>query len=300
MDLLDPYKKYLEEKSIVPYLSIKDLIIYIKKFITDGRALVISAYPAMGKTYFTETINEKYKMRILDSDSSFFKWNYDNKGNKLDTVNPAWPFNYIEHIKSRLLSEDLIFVSSHEEVRKALCVSDIDYYTFVPDFDSQSEIFKRMRDRGNSEEFIKTRRNNFANDITISMKLFNYDDRVITCYYDRPYKDHHLKSACFDTGNYIVSGLLQIINKGCDYDIIVKLKGNLTISSDYIDRYNSNITNAYKHNEKVTNDTYHRDLSIISSFASTPNLDHAPIIESTDNVYHESEEEAWFKRHTNN
>ena len=163
MDLLDPYKKYLEENSIVPYLSIKDLIIYIKKFITDGRALIISAYPAMGKTYFTETINEKYKMKILDSDSSFFKWNYDYNGNKLDTVNRTWPDNYIDYIKSHLLTHDIIFVSSHEEVRKALCLCDIDYYTFVPDYEYREEIFKRMKKRCNTEEFIKTRRDNFAN-----------------------------------------------------------------------------------------------------------------------------------------
>lgn len=296
MDLLDPYKKYLEEKSIVPYLSIKDLIIYIKKFITNGRALVISAYPAMGKTYFTETINEKYKMRIIDSDSSFFKWNYDHKGNKLDTVNPSWPNNYVDYIKSHLLTSDVIFVSSHEEVRKLLCLCDIDYYSFIPDYKYREKIFRRMKDRGSSEEFIKTRKDNFANDITISMKLFNYDDHVITCYYDRPYKDHHLKSACFDTGNFIVSGLLQIINKGCDYDIIVKLKGDITISSDYLSRQTGQ--GAYKKNENITN-VYHRDLSIFSSFTSIPKPDTSSIIESTDNVYHESEEEAWFKRHTN-
>lgn len=120
---------------------------------------VISAFPACGKsTYFKNYSyysNEKYKDKILDSDSSLFSWLYDENGNKTDVRNLDFPNNYIQHIKEHLNKENIIFVSSHKSVRDALKANKIKYYLIYPEKSMKEEWMKRFRDRGNSEEFIK-------------------------------------------------------------------------------------------------------------------------------------------------
>ena len=75
-------------------------------------AIIISAYPACGKTtYFNK--HSKYAKgkgtrKILDSDSSKFSWVYDEDGNKTDERDPNFPNNYIEHIKENILDADLV------------------------------------------------------------------------------------------------------------------------------------------------------------------------------------------------
>ena len=87
-------------------------------------AIVICAFPGCGKSvyYSLNSIYEGHKngKKILDSDSSLFSWIYDNDGNKTSKRNPEFPGNYIQHIKNNLNSQDIIFVSSHILVRKAL------------------------------------------------------------------------------------------------------------------------------------------------------------------------------------
>lgn len=47
-----------------------------------NKVLIIAAFPAMGKTCFTEH-NSRYTKQILDSDSSLFSWSYNRKGDKI-------------------------------------------------------------------------------------------------------------------------------------------------------------------------------------------------------------------------
>ena len=114
---------------------------------------VIAAFPACGKTYCFNR-NEDYI--ILDSDSSKFSWMYRKrtkeelddarkeweatphlmtttsyintiKDQEIKVRNPEFPKNYIEHIKENIGKVDYIFVSTHEEVRKALTDAGIEF-----------------------------------------------------------------------------------------------------------------------------------------------------------------------------
>lgn len=135
------------------------------------KAKVISAFPASGKsTYYREwscysndnvwyggtrhNSNELCGDKILDSDSSQFSWIKDENGNNTDVRNPDFPSNYIQHIKDHLETEDVIFVSSHDNVRKALEENNIDYYLVYPDKSLLDEWVYRMKNRGNNEKFI--------------------------------------------------------------------------------------------------------------------------------------------------
>ncbi len=125
------------------------------------RTVVVSAFPCCGKTYAFENYQNKYSM--LDSDSSKFSWTYeaekDENGNILRGIkrvrNPNFPKNYIEHIKENIGKVDIIFVSSHLQVREEMEKAGIRYCTVYPKKEMLNEWVGRMYRRGNDESFIR-------------------------------------------------------------------------------------------------------------------------------------------------
>lgn len=117
---------------------------------------IISAFPACGKTYTFEKLNENgYK--ILDSDSSKFSWCYDYDPAISDRIekyrNPEFPKNYIQHIKENIGKADYIFVSSHKEVRDALIENNIHFTLVYPDRSMKAEWIGRCFLRGSGKKF---------------------------------------------------------------------------------------------------------------------------------------------------
>ena len=101
---------------------------------------IISAFPGTGKTYLKE--NNK-RLTIWDSDSSHF------------SKSPEFPQNYIDYIKLGIkLEVDLILVSTHEVVRKALFDNNLEFITIVPEMDQKDDYIERYKRRGSSKEFI--------------------------------------------------------------------------------------------------------------------------------------------------
>jgi len=116
--------------------------------------VVISAFPACGKSYMFKNYNGK-PYTMLDSDSSEFSWIKDENGKNTKERNPEFPENYIKHIKDNIGKIDVIFVSSHEIVRKALSDNKINFFMVYPEKSMQEEWIRRFRERGNDENFIK-------------------------------------------------------------------------------------------------------------------------------------------------
>lgn len=112
---------------------------------------VVSGFPAVGKTWLVQNIKDKI---ILDSDSSQFSWIKDENGNNTKERNPNFPQNYIDHIKENFDKADLILVSSHSIVRKALKDNNIHYTIVYPDVTLKEEYLDRYRNRGNDIGFI--------------------------------------------------------------------------------------------------------------------------------------------------
>lgn len=144
--------------------------------------IVISAFPASGKTYATEHCGEWYK--ILDLDTSDFthirrkrteseleemKQEWERVPHKLSgdgyvekhkdeiiTVpNTDFPQNYIECIKENIGKYDVIFVSSYLKVRQAMQDAGIVYCTVYPNEDMLNEWIGRMYMRGDSMLYIE-------------------------------------------------------------------------------------------------------------------------------------------------
>lgn len=122
---------------------------------------VISAFPGCGKSYCFKNYQDKFSM--LDSDSSEFSWIKDNEGNNTKERNPNFPNNYINHIKENIGKVDIIFVSSHDVVRKALHENNIRVVIVYPNKDMKNDFIDRYKQRGNNESFIKFIYDNWDN-----------------------------------------------------------------------------------------------------------------------------------------
>ena len=107
---------------------------------------IISAFPGCGKTYATRMFGDKVK--IMDSDSSTF----DKSG---------FPENYVKHIEDCIGKCDILFVSSHYEVRELLDKLKLQYTLFYPSVERRDEFLTNYVARRSSPELIKKIDHNF-------------------------------------------------------------------------------------------------------------------------------------------
>ncbi len=114
---------------------------------------VISAFPGTGKSYIYKHQKE-LGITCIDSDSSYFHWTVNTPRTKIK--NPNFPTNYIDHIKENLGKYDIIFISSHEDVRREVAKAGIEYTVVYPTESLKNEYIGRYYNRGNSDDFIKT------------------------------------------------------------------------------------------------------------------------------------------------
>lgn len=126
------------------------------------KTTIISGFPGVGKTEFFKKQKQNDRT-CLDSDSSNFSWIKDKDGNNTKERNPEFPTNYINHIKENIGKVDIIFISSHEVVRRAMENSNIKYVLVYPEIEAKEEYIKRYRNRGNDENFINFISDNWDN-----------------------------------------------------------------------------------------------------------------------------------------
>lgn len=100
---------------------------------------VISAFPGCGKTTAYERLKGKYD--IIDLESSFFDKN-------------DFPQNYVNAIKDNIGKVDVIFISSHDKVRKQLQEEGIEYILYYPSIERKDEMISLYKGRGNDGVFI--------------------------------------------------------------------------------------------------------------------------------------------------
>lgn len=120
----------------------------------NKKTIIISAFPACGKTHMFESGYENSV--ILDSDSSKYSWLDDGV-----TRNPNFIDDYINHIKSNIGKVDYILVSSHIDVRNALEKNNLCWAYVVPSKGMLNEWVGRCYRRGNKAVFIDLLINNW-------------------------------------------------------------------------------------------------------------------------------------------
>ena len=168
------------------------------------RTAIISAFPGCGKSYFYNKYNGEIRAgrtpwKILDSDSSEFSWIKDENGCNTKERNPNFPNNYIQHIKDNIGKVDIIFVSSHKEVRKALKDNEINFFLFFPEKSLKEDFIQRYIKRGNNESFVNfiyDNWDNFIDEMEGENDKFCLIDHLTK---DCPYINLHMVDLCLDT-----------------------------------------------------------------------------------------------------
>lgn len=127
-------------------------------------SIIISAFPSMGKSM----LYKENRISYSDSDSSKFSKKH-------------FPDNYIKHIKRKMKEKDLIFVSSHIEVRDALVKEKIPFIYVIPTIDRKEEFLNNYKERGNTKEFIEKVNINWERWLQIS--VLNNEYPVYVCKY---------------------------------------------------------------------------------------------------------------------
>lgn len=121
---------------------------------------IVSGFPAIGKSFTAKL----YPSAVRDLESSVFHWNLHTNGTK--ELNPDWPLNYIETIKALEKSGmyQIVFVSSHEEIRKLMAEYDIKYTNIFPqDNDADKKfILSRMVARKSPDDLIWNIQENYS------------------------------------------------------------------------------------------------------------------------------------------
>lgn len=127
-----------------------------------AKTVLVAAFPGCGKTYCVNNEEFKSKYKMLDSDSSKFSNVFFSDGHT--ERNPSFPQNYIDHINAKMGGYDIIFISTHEIVRKELEKNNIPYVLVFPDdtVENKNEFIRRYKERGNEENFIKLLENNWS------------------------------------------------------------------------------------------------------------------------------------------
>lgn len=113
-----------------------------------GKAIVIAGFPGIGKSFLFKHKN----IKAADSDSSLFSWVTVDGVRKR---NPDFPKNYIEHIQKASRKNDVVLVSTHADVRKALDAAGICYALVYPEQSCKQEYIDRYVGRDSPETFCK-------------------------------------------------------------------------------------------------------------------------------------------------
>ena len=129
------------------------------------KAMVICGFPGIGKSTCANN-----KCNMDDAESSAFSHIFDPEHPDIRKKNPAFPQNYIDHIKTMagVYGYDFVLVSSHKEVRKALRDNGIPYIVVVPKKELKDEYLKRYIKRGSPQPFVDLlyhKWNEFLNEI---------------------------------------------------------------------------------------------------------------------------------------
>lgn len=108
--------------------------------------IICATFPGTGKSFY---INNSYGKTTNSNNSSFDKLQLPN--------------DYISHVKSLIGKIDIIFVSSHSEVRKALINENMDFTLIYPNIVLKHEYLSRYTKRGSAHSFVDLLNKNWTN-----------------------------------------------------------------------------------------------------------------------------------------
>lgn len=188
------------------------------------KTVIISAFPGIGKIYAKKSTT----LNVVDLNTNDFK--FTNKivnSCNIREVNSEYPGNYLNKIKELINlkdnAPDIIFISSHSDIRELLNKSEIPYFIIYPAINDKNKFITRYKERGNSDKFINNMEANW----------FKYIDGMINETYPIHIKADTITAELLETlGNYnnIIENT-KVIAKKRIIDVIDPSKINWSILS---------------------------------------------------------------------
>lgn len=120
----------------------------------EQKAIIVSGFTGIGKTNF---FNNYTKLSLLDLDSVNFSRSEENSTLR----HTDWPQNYIDHIKKSRENVDIIFISTHKEIRDWLVEANIEFVLIYPSLEMKDEYIRRYIERGSNDDFVKRLEENY-------------------------------------------------------------------------------------------------------------------------------------------
>ena len=135
----------------------------------EERVLVL-AYPGTGKTYLADNFEN-----VSDFEFQHYRYDYGEykdlpleqlKGRtEIRTIKPAWPDNFFEALDAEIQEREVVlvpFATSLLEILDYLAsTSNVRIIFAIQNRNSFENLAQSFRNRGNSEEFVERRRNDF-------------------------------------------------------------------------------------------------------------------------------------------
>lgn len=118
------------------------------------RTKIVCGFPGVGKSWLL--VNHR-GCSCSDSDSGNFSW--QNQAEKIR--HPEWPNNYIAHLTEKQGEVEVVFGSTHKEVREALVSTGMHFFLVYPSLNMKQEYIQRYIARGNAPAFVKLLEQNY-------------------------------------------------------------------------------------------------------------------------------------------
>ena len=152
-------------------------------------AILISAFPGLGKTYLYQQYRDRLK--ILDLNTGRFEGD-------------DFPGNYIAEVEKKLNDYDLILLSSDRNVRYALNDAGLDFDLFYPSKNRKNELIEIYVTNRKSRDFIMNLDHNF-NDLIDEIE----DEDLQHCFKHKLDRSHRFISQ-FDLLNNFLNSTMEM------------------------------------------------------------------------------------------
>ena len=114
--------------------------------------IIVSGFTGIGKSYFAEKYKDEYD--ILDLDSSYFSWVTKIDGTKEKQDSTYFAANYLGAIKELAPYVDIMFISTHDEIRRKLAEYKIPFISVYPKYEAKEQWLDRLRKRNHEDRII--------------------------------------------------------------------------------------------------------------------------------------------------